>query len=206
MKKLVVFLALGLIWMQGCIPSIHPIYTADTLVSFDQLVGEWSDYSDPETPTEPADKWYFEKADDKALTLIQVSGESGVAAQFSVHVIQLGDMYFIDFYPETPSPKYQSRFNFQCSENNRNGLDQLHWFPGHLFGRLILNDDELKVRFLDPDFLKNQDPARQPVLAYEAENDDMIITASTEALQAFLLRYGADEAVFDSETTLQRQR
>ncbi|MBK9017790.1 MAG: hypothetical protein IPM82_29165 [Saprospiraceae bacterium] len=106
MKKSLKFATIALagllvILLNGCIPSIYPLYTADKLVMLSGLPGKWQQ-DKGQVPqngdTKKPETWTFRQGDDKNYLLVH-EDEDGYVAAFDVHVVKLGSHYFMDFYP-----------------------------------------------------------------------------------------------------------
>lgn len=94
MKKYLAMLALATCFIvQGCIPSLHPIYTSDKLVEIKELPGLWTESGGAELTYKNSDGkpelWAFNYQGDKSYELIHTD-EQGKKAVFEVHLIQLG--------------------------------------------------------------------------------------------------------------------
>ncbi|MDX1667107.1 MAG: hypothetical protein R3350_07755, partial [Saprospiraceae bacterium] len=96
--------------LSGCIPSLHPLYTADTTVFVGDLIGSWAEEGirqigpDREKAPVQADTtklpemWSFGRDKDKRYRLIHRDSEGDLAA-FEIHLVKLGEHMFMDFYP-----------------------------------------------------------------------------------------------------------
>jgi len=102
-------------------------------------------------------------------------------------MVQLGDMLFLDLFP---------------GENddleNVNELYRVHLVRAHLFIRVDELGEKLKLRFMDVDDVKELVKENPAVVKHETRDDEIILTADTEELQYFLLRYG-DEIFGDKD-------
>ena len=173
-------IAVGMIFLlQACIPSIHPLYTADTLIFEEALVGNWSDGPDRQ--------WDFKRGTNKNYQVIFT--ENGKPVQYDVHLVQLGNSYFLDFY---------------LDENlNDNYITPL--IPSHSFAKVIWKEDKMDIYFFDYEWLEKLFKQRKIRLKHEVADDNTIIlTASSEELQKFVQKYAHEEAAFIDPSQLQR--
>ena len=91
MKRLL-FKTLGLILVisaMGCVPSLHQLYTDETIIFDEALVGIWKDNDS---------SWQFEKGTNKGykLTMTDDEGKTGI---FETHLVEIGDYCYLDLYP-----------------------------------------------------------------------------------------------------------
>jgi hypothetical protein len=64
----------------------------------------------------------------------------------------------------------------------------------HTFIKADLKDNSLELRFLNPESLDKMLKADSNILRHERlENGGIVLTASTQELQNFMLKYGVDE-------------
>ncbi len=191
-KKRIAFV-IGIIFMiGGCIPSLHPLYTKDDCVFDSNLLGEWEDKNSSNT-------WNFTKLDDDSYNLALV--EDSVLSNFYIHLVKLGDDLFIDFFPNGD--------DVECEVND---FFLIHEIYVHSFGKIKINKNEVEISLFDYDWIETlfeQNKIRIPheVLKYPYDNDDRILlTASTEELQAFVKKYADDENAFVEPTILMRKK
>ena len=196
MKKRNLFaIASVVILLAACIPSVNPFYTDKDVVSDSHLVGEWVDKSNPDNPT----TWKFEQATNNAFKLT-MSGE-GKTGQFSAHLFKLKQQEFLDIIPA------------DC-EYATNQVDVIaaSMFPGHLLLRVAQIDPVLKLSFCNFDWLGNYLKKNPRALAahveYESDtvkDSQLILTASTAALQKFVLKHLGTNELFKDYSEMQRQ-
>ncbi len=212
-----------LILISGCIPSIHPLYTKDKLVTVKELSGVWSDapgditfnkkqkIGDEEKDVkvtinqQEGDRpeiWKFKVADDKQYQLIHTDKEGRTAA-FEIHVVKLGDNYFMDFYPGSLPEEEKSIGGIFSGSGELNDLQELQLFPVHIFAKLEVSQKELKITMFNPDFLEKLLERQQIRIKHEKADDSYILTASSEELQKFAEKYAhVKEAFLDAPIVL----
>jgi hypothetical protein len=161
----------------GCIPlSIHPLYDSEHITFDEGLLGSWGDKSSPE------DSWTFERDGEKGYRLI-VSDEDNRPGEFEVNLVKLGNLHILDLYPKEPE--------------DVNEFYKFHIIPAHSFMKMRLEGDTLELEYFDYDWLKKGLKEGRLDIKHELIDDTVILTASTERLQQFIVEY-ADEA-FNSE-------
>ena len=193
MQKLkTIIIACSLMFMAGCIPSIHELYTEDTLAFNKQLLGKWVE--------DDSSTWEFEKASVKFKgsffkfynddTYFLTYTENGSSATFQVHLVKLGNIYYLDFYPH----EYEID----------NELMQLHLFRAHTFAKVEIREDEVKIHMLDQDRIGDLFEENRIRIAHEETRDGIILTAKPESLQKFMIKYGEDDEAYIEPSVLSR--
>ena len=209
--------------LQGCIPSLHPLYTKDKIVYLELLEGVWADQQEDtelqsltgkekddvatikNNGSALADIWDFRKNDDNGYLLIHQDNK-GRKAAFDIYVVKLGDDYFMDFYMRD-LPKNEAGAFSDVLNNNENDLAVYHTILVHTFAKLIVVKDEVKIKMFDPDFLEKLFKQRQIRIKHEQLDDGQIVlTAQPEELQKFVEKYADhNEAYIDDVIVLSKQ-
>jgi len=230
-QKLVIVALTGflLILANGCIPSIHPIYTKDKLVTVNELPGTWLDAPNDvsfskkqkvmgqekevdvtvyQQDEDRPEVWKFKAEGDKRYLLIHTD-KSGYTAAFDVHVVKLGDHLFMDFFPTT-MPESESKKGLGIGSlfdgEKMNGLREIHLYPVHNFAKLEVKQNQLTISMFDPEFLKNLLERQQIRIKHEKTEDGFILTASPEELQKFAQKYAnLKEAFLEDPTVLSKK-
>ncbi|MDH3246820.1 MAG: hypothetical protein OEM26_19520 [Saprospiraceae bacterium] len=168
---------LSLLASSSCIPTVHPLYSSDTLVESQLLEGRFSD--------EDSAQWQFRKELDHYYL---VMNEHGKEAFFFVHLVQLDDYFYLDFFPDKVDALEINEFLLW------------HLLPVHLFARVEIHEDKLDLYFFDPQWLRVLLDERRIRIKHEQVMGNYLITASTEELQKFVTKYGhLEEAYVESE-------
>ncbi len=207
-KYFAVFALAALFFLQGCIPSLHPIYTADKLVEVKELAGVWTEKKDAnyqvtyKNSEGKPEAWNFNYLGDKAYSLIH-EDEQGRKAAFEVHVIKLGKYYFMDFYP---SDSFEGEPPVVADVHKMNNLQQMHLLPVHTFAKLEATPTELKISMFDPDFLKKLLENQQIRIKHEETESGYVLTATPEELQKFAEKYAEVKEAFLSEPTVLKNK
>ncbi|MEO1263397.1 MAG: hypothetical protein AAFZ15_31595 [Bacteroidota bacterium] len=215
----VLFALLIIVFAQSCIPSIHPLYTKDKIVYLDILEGVWTDEfgdvqvkkfqttsgEEREITITLADDdgvmpevWDFRKNEDNGYLLIH-SDDKGRKAAFDVYIVKLGGDYYMDFFltdlPEKDRTKSSDLTNMFDSKVN--DLAAIHTLPVHTFAKLIIVNEEVKIKMFDPDFLEKLFKQRQIRIKHEQLDDGgYVLTAQPEELQKFVEKYGDHKEAF----------
>ena len=180
---------LSLAVIAGCIvPSLHSLYTEKDLVFNPALLGNWTDAD--------GNLAQFTQTGAKAYKLVYVD-KDGKTASYAAHLAQIRDALFLDLYPEEVAPA------------NTNGGYQLHILPMHSFWVVHQITPELKSSFMNPDWLKKYLADNPKEIAHEqvetgTNKNRIVLTASTEELQAFLIAHLNTPGAFSPLATFRK--
>lgn len=180
MRSLKISLALGFVLLiAGCIvSSLYPLFTEKDLVFDPSLLGTWVGQNEDDT-------LLFQDGGEKAYDLTYISEGQGL--KFEVHLVKLGELKFFDVYPQLDKEH-----------------DAYHLIPAHTIWRVQKDQDIIRVAWLDQSWVKEKIAKKEIVIPHQLVEDRIILTASTEELQKFVLKY-ADEAFSDfNEFKLQK--
>jgi hypothetical protein len=162
-KTAIILFYLAALIVGGCIPSLHPLYTDETLIFEEKLIGKWTG-GDNEI-------WQFSKANEKEYELRIVKDEK--EGRFEAHLLELDGKMYLDLYPGENE-----------SMENMNDYYKLHLVAAHTFLWINLTEPNLQLNWFMQKLLED-DPN---LLRHETINKDQIIlTASTEELQRFVI-------------------
>lgn len=188
MRVVKMLVAVGIVVLVlGCVPSLHPLYTEKDVTFDPTLVGVWSE-------KDKTDTWTFKKSGDNAYELIIT--EDGAPGKFEVHLVRLGDLLFLDLYPEDPAIEH----NFYKS----------HLIPAHTFLGIQIDKekDVVRIAAMQPDWLEEAIDSKKVTIAHErlGEGDEsrIILTASTKELQEFVVKQAAE--AFGEPAELHRRK
>ena len=186
MRKIKIFFVIGLATLvAGCNPSLNPLYTEKDLVFEPALVGAWA-YENEEEVT-----WECKKSGEKSYELVFT--EKGKApATFEGHLVQLKKYLFLDIYPAAAAIK--------------DNAYEDHLIRSHTFYRIWIEGDSVRLAGLNPEWLQDMSAKKKVKLHFERLPDGMVLTASTQELQEFVLKYADDPEVFSKSNTVELHR
>jgi hypothetical protein len=178
MKHLYLPVAAAAMLLAGCVVSVSPIYTPKELVYDPALVGTWAE------DEKDQDSWTFAKADDSGYALIVADGES--RSPFQAHLVQLGGHRFLDICPDASG----------LEKSALGGIYKTALIRGHLVLKVTQIRPTLQMQALDGDWVEKLLEKSPQALAHQkADEGDLVLTASTAALQSFLtLHWNTDGA------------
>lgn len=194
MKKYALpFTILAALFLSSClVSSLNPFYTEKDITYIPGLLGSWHDqdsciwvveqyqqgtsFMGPTTPTNYYRISYYEKNKDAYKKSI-----------FKLVLFSLKDMQFIDFYPE----EYELETD----------LASYHVLPVHTLARFSMEGENIVFKWYNDEWLsslfeKNRLRIQHETIPISPEYKRQVLTASTEELQKFLLKYGNDANAF----------
>ena len=196
--KLILSFAL-FFYISGCVVySFYPLYTEKDLFPNTLLLGNWIDEEGTEWNFEYAykGKKVQENIDSTSYVLTQKykDDEMTDSSEFSVHVIKLGEIYFLDFYME------------EFTDDNL-FLKNFHIIPVHTFAKLTVEENKLEIHWFDQEWLEDLIEKNRIRIHHENNGDFILLTAKPAELQKFVLKYAdAGEAFKDGlEAVLTRK-
>jgi hypothetical protein len=182
---LVVWLALVL---AGCEPenSLFPLYTAEESMFNERLIGAWRMQKSLDKKSSDDSYWIFSEGKEKNTYLVR-----GVDAKKSfgglaliAHLVRLGAYTFIDF----TTPEDSEELNLHPSF--------FPYIPSHVFGRVRIEKNYVRIDLLDDDWVKKQVGEGKFTLAHVEGPSGIILSAPTEDLRKFALAHAEDEKTF----------
>jgi hypothetical protein len=182
-------LAIAVVLLSACIPSVNPFYTEKDVFFDARLIGEWQ----PNEKSEEAEAWKFERAEGKAYKLT-VTEEEGRQGEFTAHLFKLKQQLFLDLIPT--ECKYAT---------NEASLVAASMIPGHLLVRVTQIEPELKLALFDFDWLEKLLKANPKALAHRAASETIVLTGSTRDLQRFVLKHLGEDELFESPSVMTRK-
>ncbi len=194
-KKFFFYLLAAL--LGGCVPvmSLHSLYTKENVVFEEKLLGTWVD-----DPNSPETTWEFNRIEEpKNAYRLVLSDKDGKKGSFVAHLVKLENSLFLDVFPD----------EFPCDTEDPNKTDWLYnvffLVPVHTFIKIDSIEPQLKMRLTDDDKMAKLFKEDPNAVKHMSIEDRLILTASTEELQAFVLKYADDSRVFPDEIVLNRR-
>jgi hypothetical protein len=195
MNRAGTFIALAaLVVLTSCLPvySLHPFYSDKDVVFEPKLLGTWFDPTENGSPG----VFVFERLNNNAykITLGDPSTKPSVVLKLDARLVKLNGHLFIDVV--------QSGFEVE-------GEDQLPLtIPGHMIGRVTLENDVLTMSFLEDDWTQKALQTGTVSIRHEDLDDGTpVLTAGTPELQKVILEIANDEHAFAvSFNKLQRKK
>jgi len=125
--------------------------------------------------------YYVLNIKEDAFSLSSDKNQEKVEDRVLVNLTKINDQHYLDF--QTIPQNDDSSFSF-----NR--------IQGHTFAKVNFSGNNLEIMHLDVEYLEEIIKAKRLRLKHEIIDEDMVLTASTEDLRAFISKYGNDERLF----------
>jgi hypothetical protein len=170
----------GLALIAGCIPSLNPLYTDETIVFEPALVGTWKQ-------PQGAARWQFTKRDEKSYGLVYTD-DQGQQGRFIGRLVRLEGELFLDLYPED-------------EQIDASGFYKFHLVPMHTIYRVRGPQPKLELAAIDFKWLDEYLAAHPQEIECATFSGRKLITAPTAEVQKFVL---AHKDRFTSEFPLEK--
>ena len=198
MKTRIILLSLLLIFfLQGClVKSLHPFFTEQDILFKKELLGNWTD--------KDSAAWEIRQhmritgllkpnAPDKSYD-ISLTDNKGTS-HYIAHLFRLEDQLYLDFLPT----------DISC----QNDLAGLHLVATHSLAQVDLSGGKIIIRWYNEEWLIGLFNNNKIRIAHERvpydpdqrnpESMQVILTAQTEELQKFIIKYGNDPEAFKKD-------
>ena len=204
MKKILLPTAFAtlLIFLSGCLTTLHPIFTEKDIVYDSKLIGTWNTESNgnkgvalitnlaTESSIELPGKISTIKQKGYLISYLGVDGESD---RYIAFLAKIGKHLYFDYYP---ADKKEDR-----------KIDEFfgaHFVKMHTSYRVdISKDGSFELIQLDEGYVRKLIDEKKIRINYEKDADDnTVITASTSELQQYLLKYGDEPSAYRNEKTV----
>jgi len=190
MKRLLL-IALGLsLFLTGCIPSLHPLYSPETQIYSPELLGTWISVEDEGVwtfdPGKEGENYRLTYSSDRFL-------QEGTQQEFyEVYLVKLGDYHFLDFKP--------------LEKNLSAEQLSIAWMlPTHSFARVDFEEKGIVIRMFDYEWLESLFEERKIRMKHEkVEDGTIVLTATTSELQSFIHKYAEEEQAYIDPVTLRK--
>jgi hypothetical protein len=187
MKKLCLPLIAVAVLFSACVPSLHSLYTEETTVFREELLGTWK-----EEP-QKADIWTFTKREDGKSYTLTIKDER-VASSFHARLVKLGDHLFLDLIADADT------LNEKVGDLYRASL-----IPAHLIIKLKVGT-KLEMQMLEREKVTELLKGAPKTLAHTfIEDDYLVLTAATPELQAFFRKHAESKELWGDPAVMQKQ-
>ena len=195
MKKFtIVFVIIASITMSGClVGSLHPFYKNSDKVYDERLNGNWFDDDSciwVIKPNEASQGFGSSSRKDSTFNIVYYEDTDSKAVLVGT-LFELNGFKYVDFVPDPDEEHCMSE------------LTEFHHFPLHTLARIDFKKDTMMLfwygeEWLENLFEENKIRIKHETVAVSPDYNRHVLTASTEELQKFILKYANDE-----ETTAQ---
>jgi hypothetical protein len=174
MKTKKILAGIIIVLLGGCVPSLHELYTEDTLVFEEKLLGKWAHEDEI---------WCFEKGSEEKSYDLTITEEGEGKSVLVGHLVKIEDDLFLDLYPGD-------------MEMGVGEWYKMHLLGAHTFMKVDGIEPKLTMRAMNPEKVGEMVQEKPEVIKHEIIEDRVILTASTKELQAFLKAHAGDEDFF----------
>jgi len=174
----------------GCVRSVRPFYTESQLVYDSSVLGTWTD-------AEGKSSFVITGNAEQKQYSAAYTDKDGRVGHFIVHLAKLDrepqrPQLLADIFPDEP-------------KLDENDTYKMHLLPLHSFMLVSYDATEMKLRMMERDWLDKFLQSNPGALKHERiEQDQTILTASTEELQKFILYNLETKEAFGEPTELRR--
>ena len=179
MKTRIIGLIVFAVCLVGCVPSLHELYTEDTLVYDPDLVGTWRTNNSTWTfEGDPNDRLYH-------LLIVEQDEKRGrLENKMIAHLVELDGDDYLDIFPDKDVK-----------------LNVGNWFTtsllrAHLFLKLQIKAESITLAIMNPDVIEKMIEKNPSIIKHEKTEDRIVLTASPRQLQEFIKKYAATKDFF----------
>lgn len=196
MKQKIMIGVLVALLAQGCIvKSLQPFFNQRDLEFHEEIISTWVD--------QDGHSWKIDRIKEQphAYQMQWLEGDKPKGS-FLVHLFRLEGQLYVDFFP----------LSADSDSGNGQIIFDLHLMPTHSIARVDeISATALRLKWLNEEWMASLFRQNRIKISHEEimdenpkdENDKMyILTASTDELQRFLIKYGDEDRAFDNGNTV----
>ena len=186
----------------GCLTTLHPIFTEKDLVYKPELIGNWNitkdDNKDGSAEIQSLEKTVelpgkISSIRNKGYLITYKDKGNEITGSYIAFLARIGKHLYFDYYPvPLETEKKADEFYMQ------------HFVKMHTPYRVnILKNGGFELNQLESSYLGKLIEEKKIRIRHEINSDDKaVITASTEELQQYILKYGDDPEAIQKEKTI----
>jgi len=187
MKKFLLLLMLPF-FLSSCIISLHPLFTSEAIIDDGRLTGIWIEQGENQESQSSFDFKIGENTGHYEL----LHTDNGSTYTYDAVLLKLGEKYYLDVILNGEL----------CPTSNQSKADEQYpvlaeLIASHNFYKLEFVEDQFLLYPFDGDRLEKMVKNRMIRIKHENVDGQLIITASTEELQKFFIKYADDEKAFE---------
>jgi len=195
-RTIVVVIVLIAACLQGCIvKSVHPFFNESDVVYQKELEGDWAD--------QDSNRWRIHKNPYKSNSYELHYSKNGREVELLGHLFKLDNNLYFDMIPVSDNSEELLVFD-------------LHMVPTHSIARVAkLTDKQVIIKWFNEEWLRKMFTENRIKISHELVMDESptskddgfyLLTASTNELQKFVIKYGSDPSAYDDDLKLQLTR
>lgn len=185
MSRYSVLWLLLLAGLVGCVPSLHELYTEETLVFDPSLAGRWHQ-------EDGRGVWVFAADAENRSYRLTITEKDDQTSVLEVRLVSFGGQRFFDFYPSDEA-------DVKAGDWVKASL-----IAGHLFLRVDASASGLSVAVMNPETLDALLKARPSLVKHERVDGRVVLTDGPAGLQGLLTAGLTVEDFFGDPMMLRR--
>ena len=203
MKKIVLTtaFALLLIFLSSCLTTLHPIFTERDLAYDSKLIGTWHTENDGKKGkvviSNLATQTSFELPGNISAFkhrgyFVSYQDENGKTSdQYIAFLARIGKHLYFDYYPA-----------YKKGDRKPDEFFGVHFVRMHTSYRAeILKDGSFELSQLDGSYVQSLIDEKKIRINHEKDaNGNIVITASTDELQGYIIKYGDEPGAYSEKT------
>lgn len=170
-----------LLSLSACVPSLHELYTEKDVVFEPSLLGTWV-----EAKPDSKSTLVFTRLGDKGYKL--VSADEKETTSLIAHLVKLGDKLFLDVNGDPSADCHTLAL------------------PVHMFFLVSQTEPTLRMHDFNDRWLEEFLKKNPGALKREVVDKDLVVTASTNELQSFVLRHVNTKGAFADSVDYVRKK
>ncbi|MEN8128042.1 MAG: hypothetical protein ABFR90_09600 [Planctomycetota bacterium] len=161
-------IALSLVLIiSGCVPSLHQLWTKETLVYDEAFVGSFK---------EGDNVWQFTGDPNDTSYELVIAEKEGKKSQLDAHLVDVQGQLFFDFYPSDDA-------EIECGD-----WLKFHLVRAHLFLKVEKTKDAFSLAVMDSEEVGKLLQENPKLVKHEfIEDSPLVLTDTPENLQKFLI-------------------
>jgi len=201
MKKVSIILAFSflVIFLSSCLRTLHPIFTSKDIVYEPKLIGSWKTGNleknrfatisnlSTDNSIELPDKISSIKQKGYLVTYQDEDGKA--TEQYIAFLARIGKHLYFDYFP--------------ADKKDSKTIDEFftsHFIKMHTSYRVdISKDGSFELSQLDESYVTKLINEKKIRISHENANGIIVITASTDELQQYIIKYGDEPGAYRSE-------
>jgi len=184
MKRVVYLTLILIVVIGGCVPSLHQLWTKETLVYDNAIKGKYA---------EGDNIWEFVGNPQQKSYALTIHEKDDKVSQLTAYLVEVQGRRFLDMYPS------------HRAELEGGDWLKFHLVPAHLFLHVSAIEPNLVVAAMNPDEVRKLLEKQPESVRHEIIKDDrVVLTDSPEHLQKFLLAGLKIEGFFGESNELKR--
>ena len=208
MTKYIFLLFIPIMILESCITSLQPLVTKNTAVTDSRLTGTWNSDSHDYIIQKVFESDFYKKHKKDLVGLFNFNQDSVLYSK-SYFIQYVKNNFEYVLFGSVIKLNGEYFMNFTVAGLNRVdtavSLKTDRELQSYTIARIrFSNSNTITLDFIDGDFLYKQINAGRMKLKHETDQlyDTFLITASTNELQQFILKYCKDDRFFNKENSV----